>query len=46
MAGGGKLNRGTSQGQRIDADVAVEPFVFIGEKQLQEARIDIFPGGR
>ena len=41
VAAGGELNRRASERQRIDAVMAAEPFVFVGEEQRQETRIDI-----
>ena len=41
MATGRELNRRASERQRIDAVMAAEPLVFVGEEQRQKTRIDI-----
>ena len=46
MAIGHELKRGTAERERINTDMRREALVFIGEEQLQKARIDVLPRGR
>src|SRR4029077_11009828 len=46
VATGCELNRRATERQRIDAVMAAEPLVFVGEEQRQETRIDTLPRRR